>query len=275
MRDFTSNYKQDEKAFWEAASCGEDLYLSSLTKEGYLRQSEKRYELEPEILSFAQFEKHRGQRVLEVGLGLGADHQKWAEAGAVLYGVDLTQRAVEHTRRRFELMGLQSEIQVGDAENLPFEDGFFDVVYSWGVLMCTPDTSKAIQEARRVLKPSGVAKIMLYHKYSMVGYMLWLRYALLRGRPFTSLLKIYMNYLESPGTKAYSVSEARALFTGYKVKVIETFLTHGDLLTSEAGQRHRGILLNIARKTWPRSLIKLLLPRAGLFMTILATRNAD
>jgi SAM-dependent methyltransferase len=275
MRDFSSDYKQDEKAFWEAASCGEDLYLSSRTKEGYLSQSARRYELEPEIPGFAEFDKHKGQRVLEIGVGLGADHQRWAEGGAELYGVDLTQRAVEHTKRRFELMGLKSAIQVGDAEQLPFEDGFFDVVYSWGVLMSTPDTARAIREVRRVLKPGGTAKIMLYHKYSFVGYMLWLRYALLRGRPFTSLLDTYMNYLESPGTKAYSVPEARSLFPGYDIQEIKTFLTHGDLLTSDAGQRHRGPLLNIARAIWPRPLIRLLFPRMGLFMTIRATKKPD
>ena len=265
--------KQQEKNFWEEASCGERLYLDSLTKEGYLRQGERRYELEPEILSFAEFDKHKGQKVLEIGLGLGADHQKWAEAGTVLYGVDLTKRAVEHTGRRFELTGLKSNLLVGDAESLPFPDNFFDVVYSWGVLMSTPDTPRAIREVHRVLKPGGVSKIMLYHKYSMVGYMLWLRYALLRGRPFTSLLNIYMNYLESPGTKAYSLKEAYILFKDFEVEHIDTFLTHGDLLTSPAGQRHRGKLLSFVRLVWPRRLIRYFFSKQGLFMTIKAKKR--
>jgi ubiquinone/menaquinone biosynthesis C-methylase UbiE len=265
--------KSMEKEFWEAASCGEKLYLKSETRDGYLEQSRKRYELEPEIISFADFGWHKGQRVLEIGLGLGADHQKWAEAGADLFGVDLTVRSVEHVRRRFELFGLQSHLQVGDAENLPFPDGFFDVVYSWGVLMCTPDTPKAIREVCRVLKSGGHAKIMLYHKYSLVGLMLWTRYALLRGRPFTPLLNIYINYLESYGTKAYSVEEARELFRDFAVEEIRTFLTHGDLLSSPAGQRHRGPLLSIARMFWPRWLFRRFLPKYGLFMTILARKK--
>ena len=268
MSNFETNLKQQEKNFWEEASCGEKLYLDSPTKEGYIRQAQKRYELEPEILSFAEFGKHRNQTVLEIGLGLGADHQQWAEARAILHGVDLTRRAVEHTRRRFELFGLHSHLQPADAEDLPFPDNFFDVVYSWGVLMCTPDTPKAIQEVCRVLKPGGIAKIMIYHKYSMVGYMLWLRYALLRGRPLKPFIEIYMNYLESPGTKAYSVKEARALFKDFKIEDLCTFLTHGDLLTSPVGQRHRGLLLSVARLIWPRSFIRRLFPKHGLFMTI-------
>ena len=62
-------------------------------------------------------------------------------------GIDLTERAVEHVRRRFEVFGLQSDLRVADAESLPFGDGAFDLVYSWGVLHHTPDTPRAIQEA--------------------------------------------------------------------------------------------------------------------------------
>ena len=43
-------------------------------------------------------------------------------------------------------------------------------------------------------------------------------------------------------------------------------LTHGDLLTSDAGQRHRGALLTIAKALWPRWLIRTFLPRHGLFL---------
>lgn len=265
--------KKQEKEFWEDASCGERLYLDTPSKEGYLKHLQKRYELEPEILTFAQFEKHMGHNVLEIGLGLGADHQKWAEAGAFLFGADITRRAVEHTKRRFDLLGLTARLQVADAENLPLQDNTFDLVYSWGVLMCTPDTPKAIREVYRVLKPGGTAKIMIYHKYSMVGYMLWLRYALLGGKPFTPLLDIYMKYLESPGTKAYSVEEARKLFMDYEIESINTFLTHGDLLTSGAGQRHQGFLLTLARLIWPQQLIRGLFPRHGLFMTIEARKT--
>lgn len=270
---FAGDLKQQEKKFWEEASCGEKLYLNSSTKEGYLQQALKRYQLEPEIVSFAEFNKYKGQRVLEVGLGLGADHQKWVEAGAILSGVDLSIRSIEHTRRRFELFGLNSDLRNADAENLPFIDNYFDVVYSWGVLMHTPDTSKAIREVYRVLKPGGIAKIMIYHKYSIVGYMLWIRYALLCGRPFRPLSDIYMNYLESPGTKAYSVREARQLFKDFEIEKIDTFLTHADLLISQAGQRHNGCLLSFARLIWPRKLIRLMFPRQGLFMTIKAQKT--
>jgi ubiquinone/menaquinone biosynthesis C-methylase UbiE len=90
-------------------------------------------------------------------------------------------------------------------------DGTFDLVYSWGVLHHSPDTARAVAEVLRVLKPGGTAKVMIYSTYSLVGFMLWARYALLRLRPLTSLADIYAKFLESPGTKAYTVAEAKKL----------------------------------------------------------------
>jgi len=264
--------KQAVKDFWEDASCGERLYLQGRDATAFQRHSQIRYQLEPEILAFAEFHRWKGRRVLEIGVGLGSDHQKFAEAGADLYGVDLTERAVDNTKNRFQCLGLTSILQSCDAEKLPFSDGFFDLVYSWGVLHVTPNTPKAFDEVYRVLKPGGTAKIMIYHTYSMVGYMLWLRYGLLRLRPLTSLATIYHHYLESLGTKAYTVEQARAMCHRFKQVTIDTFLTHGDLLTSAAGQRHEGWMLQLARRIWPRALIRRWFPKHGLFMTIEATK---
>jgi len=267
-----NNEKQEVHDFWNRASCGEELYLSEVDKAGYTTQAVSRYALEPYIIDFAGFKEVHGLRVLEVGVGLGADHQQFAEAGANLWGIDLTERAIEHTRRRLTAFGLSSNLGVGDAENLAFQDVSFDRVYSWGVLHHSPDTPKAIAEVWRVLKDGGMASIMIYHKYSMVGFMLWARYALLGLKPWSHLSEIYARYLESPGTKAYSVAEARKLFSAFSQVKISTILTHGDLLESGAGQRHQGGLLSMARKIWPRWFIRRFFPNAGLFMLIKATK---
>lgn len=266
------NEKLAVRDFWERASCGEDLLLPSTDLAGYAEQGRLRYELEPEILRFAEFERWAGRRVLEIGVGLGADHQNFAAAGAILSGVDLTSRAIEHTRRRLQLCGLHSDLRRADAEALPFDGDSFDLVYSWGVLMASPNTPRALAEVHRVLKPGGQAKLMVYHKYSVVGFMLWIRYGLLRARPLTPLSEIYAEYLESPGMKAYSEKEARQLFASFRNVNIEVQLSHADLLTSEAGQRHRGALLTTARKIWPRWLLRRVFPGAGLFMMIEATK---
>jgi SAM-dependent methyltransferase len=272
MDDTGMDAKQKVHDFWNQASCGENLLLPKTDCEGYRAQSEERYRLEPFIPPFADFPAARGRRVLEIGVGLGADHQRFAESGALLSGIDLTERAVEHTRRRLALFGLSSELAVGDAERLSFEDATFDIVYSWGVLHHSPDTPRAVAEVHRVLKPGGKALIMVYHKWSMVGAMLWIRYALLAGRPWRGLRSIYAEHLESPGTKAYSYPEARDIFSRFSSVAISTPLSHGDLLDSEVGQRHRGLVLRIAKSIWPRWLICRILPRAGLFMLIEAVK---
>ena len=86
----------------------------------------------------------------------------------------------------------------------------------------------------------------------MVGLMLWLRYALLRGRPFTSLASIYRRFLKSPGTKAYTRAEGLALFAGAENRQARSVLTYADLLSSGAGQRHEGALLSVMRHVWTR-----------------------
>jgi SAM-dependent methyltransferase len=264
--------KKEVEEFWDRASCGEELYLRNDEREGYAAQARRRYELEPVIEEFADFPAAAGKRVLEIGVGLGADHERFAQAGAELSGIDLTARAVAHTRRRLELLGLRSSLATGDAENLGFPADSFDLVYSWGVLHHSPDTARAVSEVHRVLRPGGIARIMIYHKWSLVGYMLWLRYALLRGRPWISLTQVYARYLESPGTKAYSLAQARRLFAAFSSVSARTCLTHADLLESPAGQRHGGTMLSLARTIWPRGLLRRYAASQGLFMLIRAVK---
>jgi len=272
----TSNDRADAKQrvyeFWNESACGEALLLDGTDAEAYAAQRRERYRLEPFIPAFADFPRWRGARVLEIGVGLGADHEGFAAAGAELYGLDLTERAIEHTRARLAHAGLRSTLTVGDAEALPFADDFFDLVYSWGVLHHSPSPERALDEVWRVLRPGGTAKLMLYHSPSMVGFMLWARYGLLRGRPWRPLPDIYAEHLESPGTRAFSVEQARALCSRFERADVTPVLTHADLLSSEVGQRHRGPLLAVARRVWPRRLIRRWFADHGAFLLITATK---
>lgn len=264
--------KRAVKDFWESASCGEDLHLHGIDDQAYERQKLARYELEPFIHDFAGFATAKGKRVLEVGVGLGADHEQFAERGADLFGIDLTERAIVHTQRRLAQRGLHSVLQVGDAESLPFAAESFDVVYSWGVIHHSPDTAKAVREIHRVLRRGGEARVMIYHRRCLLGAMLWARYALARGRPWLTLDHIYAHHLESPGTKAYTDAAARDLFADFAQVTIRHELSVGDLLAGGAGQRHRGPLLTLASSMWPRRLIRRHLRQYGLFMLITARK---
>jgi len=259
---------REVKNFWEEYSCGEKLYLNGTHKKGYEEHSLKRYQLEPYIINFLKFDLEKNSKILEIGIGLGADHQKIAEQGYNTFGIDMTQRAIDHTKNRLYQMDLKSEINIGNAESLDFNDSFFDGIYSWGVIHHSQNPKSIISEIHRVLKINGKAKIMMYNKYSITVFMLWFRYALLKLKPWTSFLSICNKHLESPGTKVYSEAELKLIFKRFKSIHINTVLSHADLLSSEVGQRHRGVILKIAKAIWPRKLIKIFLSKFGLFMLI-------
>ena len=263
--------KDSVRDFWNEKSCGEVYAEGYVLREQLDNQARERYALEPWIHPFADYPSGAGKDVLEIGVGMGADHLEWAKATPrSLTGVDLTERAIRFTADRLSLYGLHSDLGVADAENLPFPDQSFDIVYSYGVLHHSPDTARAIQEVRRILRPGGVAKVMIYHSRSLVGYMLWLRYGLFAGRPFRSLSDIYAHHLESPGTKAFSVPEARDLFASFSSADFRVCLGPGDLLEGAVGQRHRGLLLRAAKAVWPRWFIRNAMKGHGLCMLITA-----
>ena len=159
--------KERVRAFWQNHPCGTKFSDAELgTREFFERVEAHRYSKEWHIPIAANFESAHGQKVLEIGCGLGTDGAQFAMAGADYTGIDLTEASIELARKRFELSGLKGEFLVADAEKLDFPDETFDLVYSHGVLHHTPDTRAAVCEIHRVLKPGGRAMVMLYHRGS-------------------------------------------------------------------------------------------------------------
>ena len=221
--------KEQVRAHWEADPCGAKLVdLEPGTPEFFAQVERTRYELEPFIEDFADFRRWRDRRVLEVGVGLGSDSVRFVRAGAVATGVDLTEASVALVKRRLELEQAVADVRVADAESLPFASKSFDLVYSWGVLHHTPDTAKAVAEIKRVLRPGGEARIMLYSRRSCVSFGLWARYGLASGRPWRSFEDVIANHMESPGTKAYTTRELVDLFAGFQTMHLKHFVTPYD-----------------------------------------------
>ncbi len=213
MPETAERNKQHVRNFWEESPCGsQHANAPEGTPTFFDQVSRKRYELEPFIADYADFEQTRDQRVLEIGVGLGTDFLRFVRAGAHATGIDLTSHAIELVRARLEQEGLRAELQTADAEHLPFAEASFDVVYSWGVLHHTPDTERAVAEAIRVLRPGGRLCVMLYARRSWVGFALWLRHALLAGRPGRTLSDLLAHHMESDGTKGFTRAELKSLF---------------------------------------------------------------
>jgi len=148
---------------------------------------------------------HPGGRLLEIGCSMGTDLLQLSGRGFQANGIDLTEAGIELARKRFGLFGRHAKLYVGDAENLPFRDDSFDIVYSFGVLHHTPDTARAIGEVRRVLKRGGEAVIMLYNRRSLN----FIAHRLL-GVPFDGSKSDPV-----PVAFSYSADEALGLFEGF------------------------------------------------------------
>jgi ubiquinone/menaquinone biosynthesis C-methylase UbiE len=207
--------KRRVKTFWEDEPCGVvHADAPEGTREFFDQIERTRTELEPFIDRFADFAGAGGKRLLEIGVGAGTDFVRFVRAGAIATGVDLTEHAVDLVRRRLELEGLDADVRTADAEALPFADGSFDRVYSWGVLHHTPNTAKGVGEAIRVLRAGGDICVMLYSRHSWVAYGLWIRHALFVGRPWRSLADVLAAHVESEGTKGFTKRELETMFSG-------------------------------------------------------------
>jgi ubiquinone/menaquinone biosynthesis C-methylase UbiE len=268
-----SESKRDVREFWEHEVCGTRYGPDTdRDRKHYFDLIERtRYEQDYMLRQFADFEGSCGKRVLEVGLGAGTDFIQWLRSGAVAHGRDLTDASVALVKERVALEGFTADVQRGDAEQLDFPDNFFDIYYSWGVLHHAPNTERTIAEAYRVLKPGGVLRIMLYHYPSVGTLLVWLLFGPLKLR-FRSIRQCCADHIESPGTKVYTVKQARVMIGSYfRIEPIEirTFLGSGDLLTQKLSGRYQGGFWTFVQWIFPRWFVKNILGhRFGTVMTI-------
>ncbi|HTR81892.1 MAG TPA: class I SAM-dependent methyltransferase [Bacteroidota bacterium] len=219
--------KERVREYWNAHPCGTQFtHLEWGSKEFFDEVERFRYETQPFMNTIVGFDRFPGKKLLEIGCGLGTDLLQFAKGGAVVTGVDLTPQSIELVEKRFDLEGLPVDARVSDAEHLPFNDGSFDVVYSFGVLHHTPNTQKAIDEVYRVLKPGGKIIIMLYHKNSLhvwLGIPLFTFWKFLQSKKSSlsrpTLLEDWVRVYdggENPLGKAYSKGEAEKMFGRFR-----------------------------------------------------------
>ena len=169
-----------------------------------------------------------GKRVLEIGSGAGGHSCIFKRYGAHVTAVDITPQRAASTAAKFAMLKGGSGIAFhADAENLPFQDASFDIVYSNGVLHHSPDTERCIAEATRVLKPGGLAVIMLYSRVSAAFmFNIWPR-GVITGEMFRWPEAEWVGRLtegkpeygttRNPITRVYSAKQMRALFRGYDI----------------------------------------------------------
>jgi SAM-dependent methyltransferase len=113
-----------------------------------------------------------GERVLDVACGTGNTALVARARGAAVTGLDLTPELLDVARERAALEGLGDvEWRAGDAEDMPFEDGAFDVVVSSCGLMFAPDQRQVAREVARVTRPGGRIALQAWTRAGGVGRM--------------------------------------------------------------------------------------------------------
>jgi len=160
------------------------------------------------LMAEVPVQKLTGAIALNIGCGAGTEALILASGGASCIAMDITSPAATATDSLLRKLGCGEGIQ-GDARFIPLESGSVDVVYSSGVLHHSTDLPKSIMEIHRVLKPGGVAYIMLYATWSITflqekifnwaGEQAWET----EGR-------------KNPCTTTYSVAECKKLFSEFE-----------------------------------------------------------
>ncbi len=160
----------------------------------------------PQLVDFSAYQ---GQRLLEVGCGIGTDLVRFATGGARVTGVDLAQTAIDLAHQNFALHGVTAdELRVANGEALPHADATFDVVYGHGVVQYTADAAQLIRECHRVLKPGGTGIFMVYNRVS------WLN-------ALSKVMKVPLEHEDAPVLVKYSIAEFKRLLTPFaQVRIV-------------------------------------------------------
>lgn len=164
----------DVREFWNAHPCGDHIVgglhgdFADDYERFFVAYDAWRYDQESHIPACLDRFDFRDRKVLEIGLGQGAESEQIIRRGGRWSGLDLTAESVERVRARIELRSLpHDDLRQGSALDIPWPDDSFDIVFSHGVLHHIPDIRTAQSEIHRVLKPGGTLIAMLYARGSL------------------------------------------------------------------------------------------------------------
>ncbi len=218
--------------FWDRRPCNIRHSLRDVGTREYFDEVENRkYFVEPHIPRFAEFERWRGKKVLEIGCGIGTDTVNFARHGASVTAVELSRRSLEVAQQRVRLYGLEHQVRFyhGNAEEMsrivPVER--FDLVYSFGVIHHTPNPEGIIEQIRRYVSSGSTVKFMVYNRHSLKVLWIILKYG--RGH-FWRASELVARYSEAqegcPVTFTYTRHEMQDLLTFHGFTVTDMRVDH-------------------------------------------------
>lgn len=209
------------KDFWNNSPCNIRHSKSPMGSEKYFNEVEQRkYFVEPHIPGFANFDKWKDKKVLEIGCGIGTDSINFARAGAKLTCIELSDKSLDIAKKRFETFGLTANFYCGNAEEIskhvPIEE--YDLIYSFGVIHHTPNPSNVLNEIKKYASKDTTIKIMIYSKYSWKTF----GFFLLNGYKFGFSLSKTIQYfaeaqLNCPVAYVYTEGGVKNLLSDFNI----------------------------------------------------------
>ena len=164
------------RRFWDEL-CGTEFAravgVTDRTGASLAKFDEAYLEMYPYLLRRVPVADFAGLRVLEVGLGYGTLGQKIALSCRSYTGLDVAYGPVEMMRYRLGLAGVAGDVVQGSALHAPFPDASFDRVVAIGCFHHTGDTQRCLDETWRLLRPGGIAHLMVYNRYSALQWQRW------------------------------------------------------------------------------------------------------
>lgn len=145
--------KQRMKASWMAGDFGQIARINEKSAEEFVG----RLNLQP------------GMSVLDVACGTGNQSLPAARTGAQVTGLDIAPNLLVQARERAERESLPITFMEGDAENLPYQDGQFEVVLSMFGAMFAPRPDRVASELLRVCRPGGMVAMGNWTPDGFVG----------------------------------------------------------------------------------------------------------
>ena len=209
------------KDYWDSRPCNIRHSPKPIGTREYFDEVEARkYFVEPHIPRFAQFDRWKGKKVLEIGCGIGTDSVNFTRSGADLTAVDISENSLQLCRQRFDVYGLNAHFYIANAEQLsavvPVEP--YDLIYSFGVIHHTPNPLNVMTELRKYCKPETELRIMLYSKWSWKA--LWILLVYGKGALWRAD-ELVRRYSEAqtgcPVTYVYSFAGIRRLLADYEI----------------------------------------------------------
>lgn len=234
-------YKDEIQKQWNSNPCGSHYVkdFPAHTLEWFIEAERYRYDVYgPWLKETMEFAKHAGEQVLEIGGGMGTDLCQFARHGAYTTDIDLSAGHLALAQENFKLRSLDGKFVHHDAENLPFADATFDLVYSVGVIHHTPNTKMVIDEVFRVLKPGGKVIAVVYaenslHYWRNLVYDLGLKQNLLATCSIGEIMSRHVEITENnakPLVKVYTKPRLSKLFREFNnVTILQRHMTQAEV----------------------------------------------